>query len=209
MNSNRFKVITASIIASCISVAAISCASEVEITREVPVEVTRISEVEITREVPVEVTRINEVEITREVPVEVTREVEITRNIEVTRVVVLTPTPLPTVAPSPTPIPSPTPLPTVIPSATAIPTPSSHSVADLSQCEQIARLGMMWNDINTIWTHMGDRLLTPTPTPNDRMDKDERRLAKQTLDDLAKAFGDSLGRSSFRSTHRQLCGDTP
>ena len=45
-----------------------------------PTNPSEISEVEVTRQVPVEVTR--EVEVIREVPVEVTREVEATRIVQ-------------------------------------------------------------------------------------------------------------------------------
>ena len=95
----------ASVLISCTSPSTPSEISEVEVTRQVPVEVTR--EVEVIREVPVEVTR--EVEVTRQVPVEVTREVEVIREVpvEVTREVEVTRTVPVTVIAQPTPVPVP------------------------------------------------------------------------------------------------------
>ncbi len=58
-------------------------ASEIEVTREVPVEIRH--EIVVTQEVQVPVEAVREVEVTRnvEVPVEVTREIVVTREIEV------------------------------------------------------------------------------------------------------------------------------
>ncbi len=126
----------------------------VEVTREVPVEVTRIVpvRVEIIREVPVEVTQLvpKEVEVIREVPVEVIREVlvEVTREapievvqevtLEVTRIVpkevaivkevivTATPSHRPTARPTAAP-PRPTRTPTPIPTATPRPSVSVGS----------------------------------------------------------------------------------
>ena len=122
----------------------------VEVTRQVPVEVTRtVSErVEVNREVPVEVTRVVPKNVVREVPVEVTRvvprEVEVVRDapvevvkevaVEVTREVVVTPTVRAQPTRRPTATPWPTRAPTPVPTATPRPTtanPVPISTADL------------------------------------------------------------------------------
>ena len=104
----------------------------VEVTRQVPIEVTRsVSErVEVIREVPVEVTRIvpRRVEVTRVVPKEVVR--------EVTKVVVATPTARarPTLRPATAPprrIPTATLRPTPMPTSTATPRPTPTVDVDM------------------------------------------------------------------------------
>ena len=93
---------------SILALMAMACATsqppevvEREVVKEVPVEV--VKEVEVVREMPVEVEVVKEVEVVREMPVDVIKEVEVVkeRPVEVVRQVevVATPTPVPSMEP--------------------------------------------------------------------------------------------------------------
>lgn len=99
---NITKTIATLIAAGMLAIAALSCTGKtIEVTRQVPIEVTRVvqvnQEIEVTRQFPVdrfipvtrEVKQEVQIEVTRVVPV--TRQIEVTRQVEVTRVVPMPP----------------------------------------------------------------------------------------------------------------------
>ena len=83
----------------------------IEVVKEVPVE--KIVEVEVIKEVPVEVEKIVKVEVVKEVPIEVENVVEVVKDVPIEKIVevVVTATPNPQSRPTTTPFPTATALP--------------------------------------------------------------------------------------------------